>query len=152
MTVESSRLFLHPASDEEIAKLIENEEIAELKQAYSEMLQGCVSEPENRLWYAMWFFELKNNPGTVIGDFCFKGLNPDGTVELGYGLREGYCGNGYMTEAVKAISEWALSQRGVAAVEAETDKENLASHKVLLNAGFVSTGTYGEEGPRFVYR
>lgn len=55
-----------------------------------------------------------------------------------------------MTEAVKVITEWALSQDGVKQVEAETDAENIASQKVLLQSGFISNGKMGEEGPRFV--
>ena len=56
-----------------------------------------------------------------------------------------------MTEAVKAITEWALSQESVKQVEAETDAENIASQKVLSQSGFVSNGKTGEEGPRYVY-
>lgn len=72
-------------------------------------------------------------------------------VESGYGLKEEYRHHGYMTEAVIAITEWALSQDGVKQVEAETDAENIDSQKVLFQSGFVSNGKVGEEGPRFVY-
>ena len=149
MTIETERLLLYPISNEEIEALIENETDAELKKAYSEMLLGCIQDPGNRIWYTVWFMELKTHPDTIVGDFCFKGLNKDGTVEIGYGLREGYCGNGYMTEALKTISEWALLQQGVSKVEAETDPDNIASQKVLSACGFIPTGTIGEEGPRF---
>ena len=37
-------------------------------------------EPDNRIWYAVWNMELKNVPGTIVGDFCFKGLGKDGAV------------------------------------------------------------------------
>ena len=149
MTIETERLLLYPISNEKIAALIEHETDAELKKAYTEMLQGCIHDPGNRIWYTVWFMELKAHPDTIVGDFCFKGLNKDGTVEIGYGLREGYCGNGYMTEALKTISEWALLQQGVSKVEAETDPDNIASQKVLSACGFIPTGTIGEEGPRF---
>lgn len=152
MKIESQRLILYPISDEEMARLIADEEDAGLKQAYSEMLQGCIREGENRMWHAVWNMELKSRPGTVVGNLSFKGLNPDGMVEIGYGLRDGHCGNGYMTEAVQRIAEWALSQKGVSRVEAETEADNTASRKVLSRAGFIPTGTVGEEGPRFVYR
>ncbi len=152
MKVESSRLFFYPISDDEMKKLILGERNPELRQAYSEMLQGCVDEPEKRIWRAVWQMELKDQPGVVVGDFSFKGLGQDGTVEIGYGLREGYCGFGYMTETLKRITEWALSQEGVTRVEAETERDNLASQKVLFNAGFAPTGELGEEGPRFAYR
>ena len=152
MRIESERLLLYPVSDEELEKLIEAEENAELKQAYTEMLRGCIREPENRIWHTVWYMERKRAPGIVIGDLSFKGLEPDGMTELGYGLRKGFCGHGYMAEAVRAISDWALRQTGVSRVEAETGPDNGASQRVLARAGFLPTGTVGEEGPRFVYR
>lgn len=152
IVIETERLTLYPISDEEMQSLIENEKDEELKQAYSEMLQGCIDDPNGRMWYAVWLMELKERPGTVVGDFCFKGVDPDGMVEIGYGLREGFCGNGYMTEAVKAVSEWALAQPGVTRIEAETDPNNTASQKVLSACGFVPNGKTGEEGPIFVLR
>ena len=150
MTVETERLYLSPISDSEIVQLMETEADAEMKQAYSEMLDGCRRHPRQRIWYTVWLMELKSQPGTIVGDFCFKGRNPDGMVELGYGLREGFCGRGYMTEAVRAIAGWALSQPGVTRVEAETESQNLASQKVLAASGFVPLGICGAEGPRFV--
>ena len=47
-------------------------------------------EPDNRIWYAVWNMELKNVPGTIVGDFCFKGLGKDGVVEIGYGSTCGH--------------------------------------------------------------
>lgn len=150
--VESERLKLYPLSDEKMKMIIEAENDPEMKAAYSEMLQGCIDDPENRIWYAVWSIELKDRQGTVVGDFCFKGINTDGTVEIGYGLYEGYCGHGYMTEAVKKISEWALNQKGITGVQAETSPDNTASQKVLQNSGYVADGTFGEEGPLFFYK
>ena len=51
------------------------------------------------------FLELKNVPGTIVGDFCFKGLGKDGVVEIGYGLRKEFRHQGYMAETVKVITE-----------------------------------------------
>ena len=151
MKIVTARLLLYPISEEKLQLLIAQEKDAALKQAYSEMLQGCIDEPEKRIWHILWFIELKNKKGTIVGDLSFKGLGADGMVELGYGLRKGYCGNGYMTEAVKAITEWAVSQEGVNCIEAETSPENTASQRVLAKAGFIPTGENGEEGPRFRY-
>lgn len=149
MVLESERLLLRPIGDGEMASLVGREEDPALRQAYAEMLQGCLREPEKRLWYTAWQMELKGQPGTVAGDFCFKGPERDGAVEIGYGLREGFCGKGYMTEAVKAACAWALAQPGVTRVEAETEPDNGASQRLLAACGFVPTGRLGEEGPRF---
>ena len=144
MRVETERMYLYPLSDEEMRLVIEKESDPEMKQAYTEMLEGSLSHPDNRIWYAVWNMELKNAPGTIVGDFCFKGLGKDGVVEFRH--------HGYMVETVKVITEWALSMEGVCAVEAETDLKNVASQNVLMKAGFVKNGVIGEEGPRFVYR
>ena len=150
MRVETERMYLYPLSDEEMRLVIENESDPEMKQAYTEMLEGSLSNPDKRIWYAIWNMELKDESGIIVGDFCFKGLSDDGVIEIGYGLKEEYRHYGYMTEALKAITEWALSQESVKQVEAETDAENIASQKVLLQSGFISNVKMGEEGPRFV--
>ena len=150
MRVETERMYLYSLSNEEMRLVIEKESDLEMKQAYAEMLEGSLSNPDKRIWYAIWNMELKNDLETIVGDFCFKGLGDDGVVEIGYGLKEEYRHYGYMTEALKAITEWALSQESVKQVEAETDAENIASQKVLLQSGFISNGKMGEEGQRFV--
>lgn len=151
MRVETERMYLYPLSDKEMQFIIEKESDLEMKQAYTEMLEGCRSNPDKRIWYAIWNMELKTNPGTIVGDFCFKGPGDNGMIEIGYGLKEAYQHHGYMTEAVSAITEWALSQESVKQVEAEIDEKNTASQNVLLRVGFVRNGKMGEEGPRFVY-
>ena len=152
MRVETERLYLYPISNDEMRSLIAKEADAEMKQAYTEMLEGCLMEPDNRIWYTVWNIQLKNAQGTIVGDFCFKGLGKDGIVEIGYGLKEEYRHHGYMSETVKAITKWALSQEGVCTVEAETDLKNVASQNVLKRADYVRNGVIGKEGPRFVYK
>ena len=103
--------------------------------------------PDQWQWYAMWMIELLD--GTHIGDLCFKGLGANGTTEIGYGISEDYQGQGYATEAVDAVVAWALQKPGVTRVEAETEPDNRASRRVLEKCGFLPSGTFGEEGPRF---
>ena len=136
MRVETERMYLYPLSDEEMRLVIEKESDPEMKQAYTEMLEGCLSNPDKRIWYAIWNMELKNDPETIAGDFCFKGLGDDGVIEIGYGLKEEYRHYGYMTEAVKSMCDWALRQSGVVAVIAETDRDGLASQRILQQCGF----------------
>ena len=62
MRVETERLYLYPISNDEMHSLIEKEADAEMKRAYTEMLEGCLMEPDNRIWYAVWNMELKNVP------------------------------------------------------------------------------------------
>ena len=146
--LETARLRLRVALHNEMVQFISGQTDEILAAAYREMLQGALDHPEQWNWYAIWMMEEKS--GKHVGDLCFKGLNPDGSVEIGYGILEDFWGRGYATEAVRAAVEWALQQPGVTRVEAETEPENAASQRVLAKCGFLPTGTLGKEGPRFV--
>ena len=145
--IGTKRLKIYPASWEQMEAYIAAETDAELKKAYTEMLEGCLRHPNQWQWYSMWMIELRD--GTHIGDLCFKGLNTNGTTEIGYGILEEYQGQGYATEAIDATVVWALKQSNVTRVEAETEPYNRASQRVLEKCGFLPSGTFGEEGPRF---
>ena len=49
MRVETERMYLYPLSDEEMCLVIEKESDPEMKQAYTEMLEGCLSNPDKRI-------------------------------------------------------------------------------------------------------
>lgn len=136
-------------SDAEIEALIERTPSDELRTAYGEMLSGCRRDPENRVWYAPWGMTRKDTQ-EYVGDLGFKGPVKKHAVEIGYGVLPEYEGQGYTTEAVQAMAQWAFQQKDVVFVEAETEPENKASQRVLEKCGFAPDGTTGEEGPRFV--
>lgn len=117
--IETARLLLFSASWAQMEAAISAEPSAELQAAYAEMLAGCLEHPDQWEWYAMWMIERKD--GTQVGDLCFKGLTPDATAEIGYGILEAHQGRGYATEAVQAATAWALSHPALRAVEAETE-------------------------------
>jgi len=146
--IETKRLKIYTASRVEMEKFIAAQTVDELKAAYSEMLNGCLKYPDQWDWYAIWMIELKNK--THIGELCFKGVDDKGVAEIGYGINAEYQSCGYATEAVQAVTNWALQQPNIAAIEAETDVDNKASLRVLKKCGFISTGKIGKEGPRFV--
>ena len=148
--IETDRLRIYPASRNQMEACIEAETDAEMKKAYTEMLEGCLEHPAQWDWYAMWMIEKRD--GTHIGDLCFKGLDPAGSAEIGYGILDEFRGQGYAAEAVKAMIVWAFQDPRVSVIEAETDPENKASQRVLEKCGFVPNGKTGEEGPRFELR
>ena len=71
-----------------------------------------------------------------------------GQVELGYGTLAKFQGRGYATEAVSALTAWALSQPEVSVVVADALPENAASVRVLEKSGFTEAGPGEEEGTR----
>jgi len=148
MFLETSRLKIHTANQEEMEQYIANQSDDALITAYNEMLQGFLRHPEHGVWYAIWMIQRKD--GIHVGDLSFKGFNTDGSVEIGYGILDEHQGLGYATEAVSAAVAWALKQNGVTRVEAEAESDNIASQRVLEKCGFVPSGTLGKEGPRYV--
>lgn len=68
-------------------------------------------------------------------------LRPQGNrVELGYVLARSFWGRGYMTEAARALVEWALNQPAIWRVWAVCDVENAASARVLEKVGMGREG------------
>lgn len=64
----------------------------------------------------------------------------DHGANLGYVLARPYWGNGYATEAVSSLVQWAMSQASFHRVWAICDIENLASARVLEKAGMQREG------------
>lgn len=145
--MKTKRLRLVPMTLERLEEKVSRMEEPELKKAYGEMLEGCRQNPRAYLWYVPWEM-LRKEDGKAIGDLCFKGAPRKGTVEIGYGIEQDYEGQGYTTEAVGAMLDWAFAQEGVYAVEAETEPENAVSRHILEKLRFLPAGE-GEEGPRF---
>lgn len=148
--LKTKRLRLYVAAQAEMEQIIERQTDDELQKAYQEMLDGYLAHPEQGEWYAIWM--VIRHDGVQVGDLSFKGLNEDGSVEIGYGINDEFQGQGYATEAVTAAVNWALQQDRVLRVEAETEPDNAASQHVLAKSGFVPNGIIGEEGPRYVRR
>ena len=145
--MKTKRLLLRPMSPEALEAKIAALSDPELKKAYGEMLSGCREKPEDFLWYSPWQM-IRKTDGKALGDLCFKGAPRKGTVEIGYGIDEDYAGQGYTSEALGAMLDWAFAQNNVYAVEAETEPDNAASRHILEKFRFLPTGE-GAEGPRF---
>ena len=146
--VDKERVRIYSADKEQMESRIAKEKDPELKEAYKEMLQGCLEHPDQWNWYAMW--RIENENGNHVGNLCFKGLEKNKNPEIGYGIYDEFQGRGYATEAAKLALRWAFEHPEVEAVEAETAPDNAASQRVLEKCGFKPTGIIGDEGPRYI--
>jgi RimJ/RimL family protein N-acetyltransferase len=88
-------------------------------------------------WFTYWLIRIDcENIGA--GFLGFKG-NPDekGEVEIGYGINSIYQNRGYMSEAVRAMIQWAFTHSECEVINATNVKQdNYSSHKVLVKTGF----------------
>lgn len=142
--IETNRLKIYPASQEQMEVFIAAQQIDELKAAYSEMLNGAMTHPEQWEWHAIWMIELKDS--THVGELCFKGVDEFGSTEIGYGIADSFQNQGYATEAVAAVATWALNQDTIKSVTAEVENANIMSIRVLEKSGFELSDKLGEEG------
>jgi RimJ/RimL family protein N-acetyltransferase len=88
---------------------------------------------------------IRREDGAIIGAAGFVGP-PDetGAVRVGYGIAESARAQGYATEALIALLEWASRQDGLTCVLADTTRTNVPSQKVMERAGMQRIGEDGE--------
>ncbi|GGF11975.1 N-acetyltransferase [Halobacillus andaensis] len=98
-----------------------------------------LEEDSNHLGFGPWII-MDIDQERVIGDIGFKGIpDEEGTVEVGYHIVETERNQGYATEALKAMCNWAFENEQISSVEAQCGKSNIPSQKVLINNGFAQT-------------
>ena len=91
----------------------------------------------------VWAITVKGS-GKIIGSI---GLEPDkrrpgvNSRELGYALSREYWGNGVMTEAAKALIDFAFEVYGLSIVSVCASPGNKRSQNVIQKCGFVYEGT-----------
>jgi len=101
-------------------------------------LRALRADPTQVAWRIRVTVERSSN--TVIGSINLKGApDPDGDVEIGWGLNENSRGRGYATEAAAAVIRWAFEQPCVRSVSATVPEDNNASQRVARRLGFTRT-------------
>jgi RimJ/RimL family protein N-acetyltransferase len=79
--------------------------------------------------------ERRDGPG-LIGDLMLKLDEDPRLAEVGFTLAPAHRGQGFATEAVRAVLDHVFEAGGVHRVEGRCDARNLASANVLRRAGF----------------
>ncbi|HDR8070705.1 TPA: GNAT family N-acetyltransferase [Bacillus cereus] len=128
MKLETERLYIVPCTEERIQ--VANE------QGYNSgpHIVGHVKNVKKDATLLPWgaWYVLRKEDDSVLGDIGFKGKpNEDQTVEIGYGFIEKYWNQGYATEAVKELIDWAFKTGEVETIIAETLPDNYSSMRVL---------------------
>ncbi|WP_338876016.1 GNAT family N-acetyltransferase [Spirosoma sp. SC4-14] len=145
--IETQRLSIVPLSLDQlrlhIADRYRLEETLGLQRGHREVVEPLLSiltyftiprlqNPANDpLYHTMWM-AIDRQKQQFVAEAKFKG-EPDetGTVEIGYGTYPALQRQGYMSELVGGLLNWAGQQSGIRRVVADTDTENVASQKVL---------------------
>jgi ribosomal-protein-alanine N-acetyltransferase len=149
--LSTPRLILISLSSSQLRKCLENPSALEAELGFS-IAKGVIDANVVRAinmklskmveidvrfhdWLTYWLIVIKQ---VLVGAglIGFKGYpDSDGKSEVGCGIDPAYQNKGYMTEALKALSEWAFSNPDCKVLTATT-VINPASDKVLLKTGW----------------
>ncbi|WP_274310273.1 GNAT family N-acetyltransferase [Solibacillus daqui] len=143
MKIKTDRLLIVPCTAESYNAFSDKYEMGPHIEMHLEELKNDIKS----IGWGVWFV-IHCDSNLVIGDVGFKGKpNDQKTVEIGYGINSDYQNNGFATEAVNGIKDWALSSNQVDKIVAECAEENVASIRVLEKIGM--SRTYSKDG--FIY-
>ena len=165
MTLDTLRLRLMPCDPKQLIALIDVPDRFQEVVGFplAEGLHGMyTSDAVSPAWLASlrtsvgadpWrhgFFVVHRDSLQVIGSAGFKGPpDPDGMVEIAYGIAPAYHGQGYATEAATALLDYAFGSGRVRLARAHTLPDANASTHVLKKCGFAFIGGVidPEDGP-----
>lgn len=107
------------------------EDIEEIEEFIKKNISVCPNTKNTWMQLAVCLKE-----GRLIGDIGIHFLEDDYQIEIGYTLSPEYQGNGYATEAVKAVINYVFSKLKKHRITASVDPDNIKSIKLLEKIGF----------------
>lgn len=132
MKIETNRLTLIPCTRSTM-KLVEEQNYDNGPQITTYL--NTLDADASQLNWGVWFV-IRKEDGVVIGDIGFKGKpDEEKTVEIGYGILPEAQKQGFATEAVKGLMNWAYSSGEVERILADCYVGNEPSIKVLEKLG-----------------
>lgn len=154
--METERLLIRPWRDEEAPRLYDMQSRVEvmrwlgdgspnLMQSVDEAVRRIALYGEWSVWppQGVWAVEVRDGGplhGSVAGTVLLKPLpNGDGECEIGWHLHPDSWGNGYATEAARAVLKHAFDG-GLSEVHAITHLDNEPSKRVCVKLGLRDQG------------
>jgi ribosomal-protein-alanine N-acetyltransferase len=92
-----------------------------------------------------WVVCEKENPAKFVGMIGFHRIKVEHhRAEVGYMIEQEFQGKGYGKESVQAIINYAFDTMHIHNIEADIDKDNIVSERLLQSLGFVKEGHFKE--------
>ena len=156
--LETERLALRPIQLTDIDLLVDLDSDPEVmryitdgkpqpKEHYNQRVPELVSYMQDNPGLGLWLAYLKGT-NTFIGWYILKPLPNGGEVEVGFRIKKQFWGNGYSTEAGKALLKHGFETLGLEKIAAIVRPDNFASQAVIKKIGLKQKGTgvwYGIE-------
>lgn len=139
-------------------KLEDTESIAHLAGNFciADMMNGAIPHPYSLSDAESWIKKhwednvnstaiswaiIKRNSETFIGSIQLRRNQSDNSARLSYWIGNEYWGNGYASEAVKAVISFGFKNMKLECIEADHFERNPISGSVLKKSGFVQSGS-----------
>lgn len=100
------------------------------------VLTRMIDAWEHGTRYTYMIFEKETNQAAGMIEIRVEGHK----AEIGYVLAKSHWGKGYMTEAARALVDWAFQQPGIYRVYATTGVTNIGSQRVMEKIGMTREG------------
>lgn len=140
LNIENYRLYIENSNEmeENLGLKITNKIWDEnIKGAFQYRFKKVSENKDQYLWETLWIVICKGE-NCEIASLMIKGYpNEMGEVIIGYGTNETFQNKGYMTEAVEGLIKWIFTNPKALSIVADTEKTNIASHRVLEKNGFI---------------
>jgi ribosomal-protein-alanine N-acetyltransferase len=146
-TIVGERVFLRPPL------MRDSEELIALNRASTGFHRGLVSPPTQPEQFASFlkrshqadcacFLVCRVEDGAIVGSINLSQIFLGGfrNAYLGYYVGAKYSGEGYLTEAINLMLEYAFKNLKLHRLEANIQPGNLASIKLVERAGFIREG------------
>lgn len=153
---ETARLIMRPFEVGDAAALHEAllESIVELRrhlwflpwvsqeQTFAAAQERCRTARANFLLRTdLPYLAFKKDSGRLVGSVGLHRTDwNEPKTEVGYWIRTSEVGNGYASEGVEVLADWALTDLQAIRVELVTLEENAASRAVAVRCGFALEG------------
>lgn len=159
--IQTERLNIVPLSYQQLLTYLKANDLLEneiglatsgrtISPAVKEMVESFtlpkikMANEQDFLFYTFWIV-VEKKTGIIVAELGFKGPpDQNAAVEIGYGTMPGKEGKGFMTEAVAGLNSWAAQRQDVALVLASTNKNNVASIRVMQKNKFELFGQKDE--------
>lgn len=116
-------------------------------QMSAEETEALVREGASRflLRQDLWLLLFQKGTNTLVGSSGLHRIDWSiPSFEIGYWMRSSFVGKGYMTEAVRAIADFAFTHLQARRIHIHCDERNAKSGKVAEQAGFAAEATLGQ--------
>lgn len=154
-SIESERLRIRRLQDEDLETFVTYRNLPEvawmqLWERYDadegrKLISGCqVTEPFT-VGDSFQFGVALKETDALIGDLYFKLDEAGKQAEIGYTFSPHYQGQGYATEALKALMNHAFTKRGLHRIYGVTDPRNTPSIKLMKRLGMRQEAHHKED-------